>query len=115
MQSNLGRGAGFGLQALEGSARRQNHLHCGVGPPVSLELAVLQVRKHQWWLAGRERNYHRSADRRITAVVADGNADGSRPSGAGWGEENPGNPYVVFNDLPKLEKLKKQFGPMLKK
>lgn len=30
-------------------------------------------------------------------------------------KRNPTYPYVVFNDLPKLEKLKKQFGPMLKK
>ncbi len=30
-------------------------------------------------------------------------------------KRNPDNPYVQVNAYPKLEKLKKQFGPMLKK
>ena len=30
-------------------------------------------------------------------------------------KRNPTHPYVVVNALPKLEKLKKQFGPLLKK
>ena len=29
-------------------------------------------------------------------------------------ERNPGNPYVVYNDLPKLEQLKKDFPELLK-
>lgn len=30
-------------------------------------------------------------------------------------KRNPNYPYVVYNDLPKLAKLKEDFGPMLKK
>ena len=30
-------------------------------------------------------------------------------------KHNPTYPYVVYNDLPKLAMLKKEFGPMLKK
>ena len=30
-------------------------------------------------------------------------------------KRNPNYPYVVYNDLPKLAKLKEEFGPMLKK
>jgi peptide-methionine (S)-S-oxide reductase len=30
-------------------------------------------------------------------------------------KHNPNYPYVVYNDLPKLAMLKKEFGPMLKK
>jgi peptide-methionine (S)-S-oxide reductase len=30
-------------------------------------------------------------------------------------EKNPSNPYIVFNDLPKLERLKKQFPDLWKK
>jgi peptide-methionine (S)-S-oxide reductase len=29
-------------------------------------------------------------------------------------DRNPDNPYIVYNDLPKLERLKKQFPALLK-
>jgi peptide-methionine (S)-S-oxide reductase len=29
-------------------------------------------------------------------------------------KRNPDYPYVVYNDLPKLAKLKHEYGPMLK-